>query len=97
MFELRLTIEAIEDLRFFGKADRRWIVKETEKQLAHEPTVETRKRKRLRPNQVTEWELRIDPFRVFYDVDSEHRLIKVRTVAYKEGNTLYVRGKKFSL
>ena len=97
MFELTLTIEAIEDLRFFGKADRKWIVDETEKQLAHEPEVQTRKRKRLRPNQVAEWELRIDPFRVFYDVDSQNRLIKVRTIAYKEGNILYVRGTKFSI
>ena len=97
MFELKLTLEAVEDLRFFSKADRKWVVNETEKQLAHEPAVETRNRKRLRPNKVAEWELRIDRFRVFYDVDSENRLIKVRTVAYKEGNALYVRGIKFSL
>jgi mRNA-degrading endonuclease RelE of RelBE toxin-antitoxin system len=97
MFELKLTLEAIEDLRFFSKADRKWVVNETERRLGREPAVETRNRKRLRPNRVAEWELRIDQFRIFYDVDSENRLIKVRAVAYKEGNTLYVRGRKFSL
>ena len=91
MFELKLTVDAIEDLRVFSKADRQGIVNETEVQVAHDH------RKRLRPNDVAEWELRINDYRVFYDVDSENQLIEVRTVAYKEGNTLYVRGRKFEL
>ena len=37
--------------------------------LKHEPGRETRNNKKLRPNRLAERELRIDRFRVFYDID----------------------------
>ena len=40
-----------------------------EEQLSHEPNRETRNRKRLRPNQTAEWVIRVDRFRVFYDIE----------------------------
>ncbi len=40
-----------------------------ESQLAHEPSVETRNRKRLRPNKLAEWELRVGNLR--RDLDRE--------------------------
>jgi hypothetical protein len=42
-----------------------------ERQLVHEPLVETRNRKQLRPNPVAPWELRIGDLRVFYEVGSD--------------------------
>jgi mRNA-degrading endonuclease RelE of RelBE toxin-antitoxin system len=68
MFEIKFTEGAIEDLRLLKRAERRKILAELESQLTHEPTVETRNRKRLRPNRLAEWELRIGRFRIFYDV-----------------------------
>jgi len=37
--------------------------------VAREPIVETRNRKKLRPNPLAPWELRIGKARVFYDVE----------------------------
>ncbi|MDY6785014.1 MAG: type II toxin-antitoxin system RelE/ParE family toxin [Cyanobacteriota bacterium] len=70
--------------------------------MLHEPTVETKKRKRLRPNQVAEWELRIGKYRVFYDVlndlDGEIvKIVKVEAVGFKQHNKLFIRGKEFDL
>jgi mRNA-degrading endonuclease RelE of RelBE toxin-antitoxin system len=71
MFHITFTPEAIEDLRWFIKVDRKSIMEEIETQLRYEPAVETRNRKRLRPNQLAEWELRSGGFRVFFDVEEE--------------------------
>ena len=62
-----------------------------------EPTTATRNRKRLRPNQLAEWELRIGDFRVFYDVDQENKLIKIEAVGYKKRSQLFIRGKAYKL
>ncbi len=97
MLEIKFTLEAVEDLRLFPKRDRRWIIAEIEKQLSHQPTVETRNRKRLRPNKLAEWELRIDRFRVFYDINEEDRFIKIEAVGYKKGSRLFIHGSEYEL
>ena len=97
MFEILFTPEAIEDLRWFGKTDRRRILAAIDLQLTEQPLEETRNRKRLRPNRVAEWELRLGVFRVFYDVVHAERLIRVLAVGYKEGSCVYVRGEEYSL
>ncbi|MEK6408616.1 MAG: hypothetical protein AABN34_16940 [Acidobacteriota bacterium] len=68
-----------------------------ERQLPHEPDLETRNRKKLRPNQVSEWELRIDRFRVFYDIDEQSRIVKVEAVGYKRGSALFIHGEEYEL
>src|SRR5438105_5032595 len=44
------------------------VLDEVERALAHEPAVETRHRKPMRPNPVAPWELRIGHLRIYYDV-----------------------------
>ncbi len=68
-----------------------------EERLLHQPTTEARNRKRLRPNQVAEWELRIGEYRVFYDVDLERNPVEVKMVGCKDHNRLLVRGKEHVL
>jgi mRNA-degrading endonuclease RelE of RelBE toxin-antitoxin system len=68
-----------------------------EVQLAHEPTQETRNRKKLRPNDLAEWELRVEAFRVFYDVIAENEIVKVVAIGVKEGNDLFIHGEKYEL
>ena len=41
--------------------------------------------------------MRIDRFRVFYDVDDEAETVKVVAVGYKKGNRLIIRDKEFDL
>ena len=44
-----------------------------------------------------EWELRIDTFRVFYDLDEESLEVKIEAVGYKKGNQLFVHGERYVL
>ncbi len=53
--------------------------------------------KRLRPNRVSEWELRIGRFRIFYDVLGDEQLVKIVAVGYKEGSRLFIHGEEFEL
>jgi len=96
-FKIEFTPEVIEDIRSFKKYEQKRIIQEVENQLTYQPTEETRNRKKLRPNQLAEWELRIDKFRVFYDLDIEERRVKIEAVGYKKGNTLFIRGKEYNL
>jgi mRNA-degrading endonuclease RelE of RelBE toxin-antitoxin system len=65
MYQIEFTAGAFDDLDSLRKFDQKRILEEVEVQLSHEPTGETRNRKRLRPNDLAEWELRIESFRVF--------------------------------
>jgi mRNA-degrading endonuclease RelE of RelBE toxin-antitoxin system len=73
VFAIHFTLEAIEDLRSYSKRDRSRVMDEIESSLMYEPYRETRNNKRLRPNRLAEWELRVDRFRVFYDIDTEKK------------------------
>jgi mRNA-degrading endonuclease RelE of RelBE toxin-antitoxin system len=97
MFRLVFTPEAIDDLRQFRKYDQQHIVAAIETQLLHRPAHETRHRKRLRPNALAEWELRVQTFRVFYDVDVEQNVVKIAAVGSKQGNTLFIHGEEYQL
>jgi len=97
MFEIEFTPEAIEDMRRFRKYEIRKITGDIETQLTFQPTWETRNRKKLRPNDIAEWELRTDRFRVFYDVNEEDRVVKIEAVGHKKGSRLFIHGKEYQL
>src|SRR5438309_283955 len=97
MFKLELSRNALEDLKSLRKSDRVLVLDSLEKSLAHEPTQEARQKKLLRPNPLSKWELKIDRFRVFYDVDLEPQVVLIKAVGWKDHNTLLIRGKEFPL
>lgn len=97
MFKLIFTKSALKDLTYFKKAEQVLITDSTEKQLAYEPLAETKNRKPLRTNELGEWELRIEKYRVFYDTDSEERSVKIKAVGWKKHNVLYIRNREFKL
>lgn len=97
MFGIEFTPEALEDLRVLRAYDQRRVIESVEEQLQHQPVQETRNRKRLRPNELAEWELRVRTFRVFYDVDEENALVKIEAVGYKQGNILFIHGEEYEL
>jgi hypothetical protein len=67
-------------------------------QLSHQAEVPTRNRKRMRPNELAAWELRIGDLRVFYEIerpqgDSEtlpEPVVIVLAVGIKKGNRLWI-------
>lgn len=97
MFEIEFTPEAEQDLKWFRKNAQNVILDGIEAQLRYEPTVETRNRKQLRPNQTAEWELRVGKFRVFYDVDDQMHIVSIEAIGLKIGSNVFFRGKEREL
>lgn len=89
VYSIRLASDVLKDLRKFPTYHQRRILDEVERQLSHEPTAPTRNRKllvNLAPPWEAEppiWELRIEEFRVFYDVSEEEKTVYVRAVRRK--------------
>lgn len=94
MYEIEYRPQAIEDLKYFKKHEQRKILDEISVQLRYEPTVETRNRKRTRPNSIAAWELRIAEFRVFYNVEEQVQIVEIQRIGEKEGNTFLFRGQQ---
>jgi len=65
--------------------------------LTQDADVETGKIKQLEPNAIATWELRIDHYRVFYDIDIDETTVFVIAVGYKVYNDLYIQGRKLDL
>jgi len=96
-FVLTFTESALDDLRFFRKYEQALVLDQTYLQLEDQPTVETRNRKPLEPNELADWELRIGRYRVFYDVDPTDQTVTIKAIGHKEHNKLFIRGKEFKL
>ncbi len=73
------------------------VLDEIERQLSYEPTVETRHRKRLRPNPVAPWQLSVSDFRILYDVDDARQMVEILVVGRKVHEKLFVAGKEVKL
>jgi mRNA-degrading endonuclease RelE of RelBE toxin-antitoxin system len=69
------------------------VVDEIEEQLAHEPLTRTSRKKELKgvspsfEHVPPVWQLRIDAYRVIYDVDIRTRAVVIRAILYK-GNKM---------
>jgi len=68
-----------------------------DEQLAHQPDVETRNRKPMRPNPVAPWEPRIRDLRVYYDLTKDPDRVLVRAVGIKSRNTVSIGGEAIEL
>ena len=85
-------------IRAFSARQRVAILDAIEQQLQHEPLVETRNRKLLRPNPLAPWELRVGQLRVFYEVPvSDPDVVRILAVGHKKGNILRIAGKEIQL
>jgi mRNA-degrading endonuclease RelE of RelBE toxin-antitoxin system len=89
VFEIRLGRGAVGELRRLRARDRARIVDEIERCLAERPLEPSRNRKELTAivppweHVAPVWELRVDDYRVFYDVDTRAQLVVVRAVRRK--------------
>jgi len=97
MFEIEFTPEAMDDLKALRKYEQIKILDALETRLCHQPTEATKNLKRLRPNEIAEWELRIGKFRVFFNADEEMFVVSIEAVGFKIGNLLFIRGKRREL
>jgi hypothetical protein len=64
-YRIEYSPDAEDHLRLLTARQQAIILDAVDEQLTHQPTVETRKRKPMRPNPVAPWELRIGSLRVY--------------------------------
>ncbi|SRR6266498_1209586 len=96
-YQIEITEEANEDLRYYAAYERKIIVSEIRAQLVHQPSVETKNRKRLRENPIATWEPRSGKYRVFYQVDENRVTVSVVAAGHKEHNVLFIKGEEVSI
>lgn len=90
-FHIEYSPEAEDHLRALTVRQQRVVLDAVDEQLSHEPAVETRNRKPMRPNPLAPWELRVGKLRVYYDVDDEQAFtVFVRAVGIKERNQVRI-------
>jgi mRNA-degrading endonuclease RelE of RelBE toxin-antitoxin system len=97
MFEIKFTDDAKADLRYFKKARQSSILDDIERQLRHQPEVETKNRKKPRENVIASYELRIDDVRIFYNVYAAENVVDIVAIGWKEHNDIFIKGKKVDL
>ncbi|HEX9733914.1 MAG TPA: type II toxin-antitoxin system RelE/ParE family toxin [Thermoanaerobaculia bacterium] len=96
-FKIDITRTAYGHLASFQQYDRNRIFDGIKDQLTHQPNLEARNRKELRDNPIADWELRIDPFRIFYEVDEESRVVTIVGVGIKERDKLIIDGEEIRI
>jgi mRNA-degrading endonuclease RelE of RelBE toxin-antitoxin system len=90
-YRIEYSPEAEAHLRFLTARQRATVLDSVDEQLLHEPTVETRNRKPMRPNPLAPRELRIGKLRVYYDVEEEPgAVVHIRAVGIKERNQVRI-------
>ena len=97
MYHIEFTPEAVEDLRSLRKYDQEQIIGAIEGQLPLQATESSRNRKQPRPNRLSEWELRVGDFRVFYNVYGERTIVRIEAIGRKQGGKLFVHGEEYEL
>ena len=90
-FRIEYSPDAEEHLRVLSARQQTLVLDVAERQLAHQPTAETRNRKPMRPNPLAPWELRIGSLRVYYDVEKEPEpVVFLRAVGVKQRNRVRI-------
>ena len=96
-FRIEFSPDTEDHLRALTARQQSLVLDTVDRQLRHQPTVETRNRKRMRPNPVAPWELRVATFRVYYDVMDAQQAVYVRAVGVKERNQVRIGREVFEL
>jgi len=89
VFELRFSESVVRELRGIAMFHRNVILDAIEQQLVQAPGVPSKRRKVLlnvSPGFETVppvWQLRVGPYRVFYDIDDDGSIVYIRAVRLK--------------
>ena len=97
-FEIEFAADVRQHLEELSARERSTALQALERQLLHEPLIETRNRKPLRPNPVAPWELRVGNLRIFYEVvPGDPGVVRIVAVGKKKGNVVRIGGKEIRL
>jgi len=90
-FEVRYSTTAAKQLKRLRAFDRATLLDEIERTLTANPTMQSKaKVKKLRQPAPTQYRLRVEDFRVFYDVDDVSHLVDVVQILSKEDSLPYL-------
>src|SRR5437762_3390317 len=92
-YNITITEDADRQFRALPVRDQRNLEAAILSRLQHEPTKATKAIKRLRPNPLAEFELRVGDLRALYNVEKDEVIILI--FGRKVGNKLIVEGEEF--
>ncbi len=92
-FQITITTDAESQMRALPVREQRILEAAITARLQDRPTMPTRAIKRLRPNPLAEYELRVGDLRVLYNVEGNEVVLLI--VGRKVGNKLIVGGQEF--
>ncbi len=95
-FEVKIVPGAEADLETYEVREQRIILDAISEFLEADPDLESKRRKRLRPNPLAPWELRIGDYRVFYEI-REQRSVRVLAIGHKVYGALFIRGQRVEI
>ena len=97
-YRLDYSPAAEDHLRGLTARQRATVLDAIVRQLVHQPTVETRNRKRMLPNPVATWELRLGTLRVYYEVeDQPEPTVYINAVGVKMRDRILIGGEEVDL
>ena len=92
-YGIEFSPEAEDHLGRLAARRRALVLDSVDRHLMHQPEAETRNRKRLQPNPIAEWELRLSDLRVYRDVETDPEpVVLVRAVGVKQRNVVRIGG-----
>jgi mRNA-degrading endonuclease RelE of RelBE toxin-antitoxin system len=92
-YKLTITEDADRQFRALSAGNRRKLEAAILSRLSHQPLTPSKAIKRLRPNPLAEFELRVGDLRVLYNVQGDEVIILI--IGKKVGNKLIVEGEEF--
>lgn len=92
-FSITITEDAERQFQSLSARDRKAMEAAIATRLVNQPTTLTKATKRLRPNPLAEYELRVGELRALYNVEGDEVVILI--VGRKAGNKLIVEGEEF--
>jgi mRNA-degrading endonuclease RelE of RelBE toxin-antitoxin system len=92
-FEITITADAESHMTALSPREQRVLETAILARLQDQPTTPTKSIKRLRPNPLAEFELRVNDLRALYNVEGNEVVLLV--VGRKVGNKLIVEGQEF--
>jgi mRNA-degrading endonuclease RelE of RelBE toxin-antitoxin system len=97
-YKIEYSPEAVAHLALLTARQAATVLDMVPKQLAHQPTAETRNRAPMRPNPVAHSRLRIGTLRVYYDVsESPERVVVVKAVGIKVRDRVFIGREELKL
>ena len=85
--------DATDELRGLRKTDQVKVLDQIDRHLTYEPARQSKSRiKRLRAKTFPPYRLRVDKFRIYYDIDEPNLVVMVYGVVRKDQSEAWLRG-----